>query len=42
MAQLIERVEKLQNAVRVAREEANGIEVTDRRAGEVLFGYLFG
>jgi len=42
VAQLVDRVEKLQNAVRVAREEANGVEITDRRVGEVVFGYLFG
>jgi hypothetical protein len=42
VAQLTERVEKLQNAVRVAREDANGIEVDDRKAGEAVFGYLFG
>jgi hypothetical protein len=42
VAQLVERVEKLQNAVRVAREEANSIEVTDRRVGEVVLNYLFG
>jgi hypothetical protein len=42
VAQLVERVEKLQNAVRVAREEANGTEITDRQAGERVFGYLFG
>ena len=42
VAHLVDRVEKLQNAVRVAREEANGVEITDRRVGEVVFGYLFG
>jgi hypothetical protein len=30
---LLERVEKLQHAVKFAREEANGIEVTDERVG---------
>lgn len=42
VAQLTERVEKLQNAVRVAREEANAAEITDRHAGDQVFGYLFG
>ncbi len=39
---LLERVEKLQRAVKFAREEANGAEVTDRRAGDAVFRYLFG
>lgn len=39
--QLISRVEKLQNAVKFAREEANSTEVVDRKAGDVVFGYLF-
>jgi hypothetical protein len=42
VAQLVERVEKLLNAVRVAREEANGLEIVDRTAGDKVFGYLFG
>ncbi|MFJ9472123.1 DUF7873 family protein [Streptomyces caniferus] len=40
--ELLDRVEKLQQAVKFAREEANGAEVTDERVGEVVFGYLFG
>ncbi|GIH78552.1 hypothetical protein [Planobispora longispora] len=40
--ELLTRVQKLQDAVKYAREEANGIEVTDRRIGEAVFGYLFG
>jgi hypothetical protein len=40
--ELIERVEKLQRAVKFAREEANGLEVTDRQTGEKVFRYLFG
>jgi len=40
--ELLERVEKLQQAVKFAREEANGAEVSDRRAGDVVFRYLFG
>lgn len=39
---LLDRVEKLQQAVKFAREEANGAEVTDQRVGDVVFGYLFG
>ncbi|MBW1599593.1 hypothetical protein [Streptomyces sp. JJ38] len=39
--ELLERIEKLQQAVKFAREEANGTEVTDQRVGEAVFGYLF-
>ncbi|ACU71865.1 conserved hypothetical protein [Catenulispora acidiphila DSM 44928] len=38
---LAARVEKLAHAVKFAREEANNHEVTDRRVGEDVFGYLF-
>ncbi|SOD58949.1 hypothetical protein SAMN06297387_101406 [Streptomyces zhaozhouensis] len=40
--ELLERVEKLQNAVKFAREEANSTEVDDRRVGDAVFGYLLG
>ncbi|GHA02395.1 hypothetical protein ACFOOM_09795 [Streptomyces echinoruber] len=40
--ELVERVEKLQQAVKFAREEANGVEVTDQRVGDAVFGYLLG
>lgn len=40
--ELLERVEKLQQAVKFAREEANGAEVTDQRVGDAVFGFLFG
>lgn len=40
--ELLERVEKLQEAVKFAREEANNTEVTDQKVGEAFFGYLFG
>ena len=40
--ELLERVEKLQQAVKFAREEANGVEVTDQRIGDAVFGYLWG
>ncbi|MER7548088.1 hypothetical protein [Actinomadura sp.] len=40
--ELLDRVEKLQDAVKFAREEANGAEVTDQRVGEAVLGYVFG
>lgn len=40
--ELIDRIEKLQAAVKFAREDANGVEVEDRRVGERVLGYLFG
>lgn len=39
--ELLARVDSLINAVKFAREEANSIQVTDKKAGEALFGYLF-
>ena len=39
--QILDRVEVLQRAVKFAREEANAAEVTDQKAGEAVFGYLF-
>jgi hypothetical protein len=42
VAELLGRVEKLQQAVKFAREEANSTEVTDRKVGDTIFGYLFG
>jgi hypothetical protein len=39
---LVARIERLQRAVKFAREEANGAEVTDQRTGEAVFRYLFG
>jgi hypothetical protein len=38
---LLDRVTALQHAVKYAREEANATEITDRQAGEAVFGYLF-
>jgi hypothetical protein len=38
---LLDRVGKLQHAVKFAREEANATEITDMKAGEKLFSYLF-
>jgi hypothetical protein len=40
--ELLGRVERLQQAVKFAREEANNIEVEDQKVGERIFGYLFG
>lgn len=39
--ELISRVETLREAVKFAREDANGIEITDQRVGAKVFGYLF-
>ncbi|SEG89435.1 hypothetical protein SAMN04489712_12392 [Thermomonospora echinospora] len=39
--ELLDRVEKLQDAVKYAREEANSAEVTDRHVGQAVFDYLF-
>ena len=42
VAELIERVRKLQDAVKFAREEANTLEVKEQKVGDKLFNYLFG
>jgi hypothetical protein len=39
---ILRRVEALQNAVKVAREEANQIEATPVKEGETIFRYLLG
>ena len=39
--ELLDRVDKLQQAVKFAREEANAIEAPDKKLGASLFGYLF-
>ena len=39
--ELLERVEKLQQAVKFAREEANSVEVEDHKIGLKFFHYLF-
>jgi hypothetical protein len=39
--QILDRVEELQRAVKFAREEANSTEITDQKAGDLIFGYLF-
>jgi hypothetical protein len=41
VSELLERVDKLQQAVKFAREEANNTEVVDSRIGDKVFGYLF-
>lgn len=40
--ELRDRVVKLQQAVKFAREQANATAVTDAKAGDAVFGYLFG
>ncbi len=40
--ELLNRVEKLQEAVKFAREEANNMEVTEQKVGAQVFNYLFG
>ncbi len=39
---LLERVERLQQAVKFAREEANAAEVDEQRVGHKVMGFLFG
>lgn len=41
VAALLDRVEKLQRAVKFAREEANAIEVKNQKVGDALFAFLF-
>jgi hypothetical protein len=38
--QLLERVDKLSDAVKFAREAANSVPVTDVKIGDIVFGYL--
>ncbi|WP_043614808.1 DUF7873 family protein [Nonomuraea candida] len=40
--ELLARVEKLRDAVKYAREEANGTQIVERKVGEKVFAYLFG
>jgi len=42
VAELIERSDKLIRAVKFAREEANGLEIDQAKAGSAIFGYIFG
>ncbi|HLY31763.1 MAG TPA: hypothetical protein VKQ36_12110, partial [Ktedonobacterales bacterium] len=39
--ELLARVERLQDAVKFAREEANNMEVTDQKVGERLLQFIF-
>lgn len=39
--ELLERLEKLSEAVKFAREKANGEDAEEKKLGEALFGYLF-
>ncbi|MGH2508231.1 MAG: hypothetical protein ACRDHZ_12630, partial [Ktedonobacteraceae bacterium] len=39
--ELLARVEKLQEATKFAREEANSMETGDVKTGEAILGYLF-
>lgn len=41
VSELLTRAQKLQDAVKSAREKANSIEVKDVKVGEKFFGYLF-
>lgn len=40
--EMLERVEKLQHAVKFAREEANNLEVQEQKVGAQILGYIFG
>jgi len=40
--ELLDWVEKLQQAVKYAREEANNIEAEEPKVSERMFNYLFG
>lgn len=40
--QLLSRIEKLSNAVKFAREQANAAEATDKKLGKEVFDFLFG
>ena len=40
--ELLERVEKLQEAVKFAREEANNAETSDQKVGDAVFKFLIG
>lgn len=42
ISELLERVEKLQAAVKFAREDANNTDAVDQKVGERVFQYLFG
>jgi len=39
---MLGRVEKLQDAVKAAREQANGADIVDSKIGEAVFGFVIG
>jgi hypothetical protein len=39
---ILERLRKLHDAIKLAREQANLIDVERQKAGEALLGYVFG
>nr|WP_246522794.1 hypothetical protein [Gemmata palustris] len=39
---ILARVRKLQDAIKVAKEQANLLEIERQKAAEALFGYVFG
>lgn len=41
VGELLDRVRALQAAVKTAREEANMLQVTDRKVGDAILGHLF-
>lgn len=41
MSELLERIEKLQEGVKFAREEANHTEVVEQKVGDAVFQFLF-
>ena len=40
--EMLDRVKKLQEAVKCAREEANGMEVESKKIGGAVLQYIFG
>ena len=42
VAEMLDRVEKLQRAIKFAREEANALEVSQQKVGEKILSYIFG
>ena len=40
--EMLDRIDKLEKAVKFAREQANGIEVERQKTGEAILGYIFG
>lgn len=42
VTELLSRIENLRQAVKYAREHANGVEVLDKKIGEAVFEYILG